>query len=596
MKKVKTESEHIINKESLYQITVRLIDTPHNVRLHDLDTDHINQFISTAAMIKNITPIKAKISRALFECRGCVRTAYMEQKEGEALVSPALCHECGSRNFRLVPEASDFINYRYVKLEEPLELRRFGGSREFIGYLEGDLADPNSNIKPGDVVDISGCFEVVQDEKNREWKFIINTHNITSLNSSFEDVNIDDEDKNMILDLSQERNIFDKIVASIAPKIHGHTNVKEGIVLQLFEGNRPSEDNDHEDRWVIHILIIGDPGIGKSELVKEISKKAPKGIFVSGTGSTEAGLTASAVKDELTGKWAMEAGAIVLADSGILTIDEFDKLKKTTMKSLNEPMEQLTVSTAKAGLVQTMTARTSVLAAANPKYSKFDSYKNIKEQINIPESTLSRFDLVYALEDVVDEKQDTELALKILNNSDEKEDPDLIDPELLQKYIAYAKSEVHPVLSDDASRAIADFYVSTRQASQGNEDSKPITPRDMKAIQRLSIARAKVELREYVTLRDTECAIQIFRDALKTVGLEPDTAGGLRGVRSNREIELIKLAEKRILEFKDLYGDDLPSQVVNDIKSELSVMVDGRGDMVESLFREALSNTKGSIE
>lgn len=596
LKDVQNFSEHHINKESQAKITVRLVDAPHNVSIHDLDTDHVGKFISTAAMIKNITPIKAKINRASFECRGCMAMSFLEQKPGESIIEPALCISCGSRSFRLLPEQCEFINYRYLKLEEPLELRRFGGTREFIAYMEDDLANPNSNIKPGDVVDITGRFEVIQDENNKEWKFLINTHNITSLNSSFEDVNIDDEDKNTILELSEEKEIFDKLVSSIAPNIHGHRDVKEGIVLQLFEGNRPHEDNIHDDRWVIHILIIGDPGIGKSELVKEISKKAPKGIYVSGTGSTEAGLTASAVKDELTGKWAMEAGAIVLADSGILTIDEFDKLKKNTMKSLNEPMEQLTVSTAKAGLVQTMTARTSVLAAANPKYSKFDSYKNIKEQINIPESTLSRFDLVYALEDIVDQKKDQELAFKILNNTVEKEDQDIIEAELLQKYIAYAKSEIHPVLTDEASQAIANFYVDTRQASVGNEDSKPITPRDMKAIQRLSIARAKVELREYVTLLDAECAIQIFRDALKTVGLEPDTAGGLRGVRSDKEIQLIKFVESRIKEVKALYGDDLPAQAVNDIKAELSGMVDGRVDTVEAVYKEAWSNIKGTVE
>jgi len=166
-------------------------------------------------------------------------------------------------------------------------------------------------------------------------------------------------------------------INSIAPNTYGYEDIKSGIVLQLFEGYRKDEE---KDRWIIHILIIGDPGIGKSKILMEVSSLAPKGIYVSGAGATDVGLTASAVKDELTGKWAMEAGAIVLADNGVLCIDEFDKMRKTTMKTLNEPMEQLTVTTAKAGLVQTMTARTSLLAAANPKYSRFDRYKSIKNK------------------------------------------------------------------------------------------------------------------------------------------------------------------------------------------------------------------------
>ncbi|MDP3424502.1 MAG: minichromosome maintenance protein MCM [Burkholderiaceae bacterium] len=587
------EAETILNTKTSHRINFRLIDMPHNTLLHDLDTEHIGKFISTAAMIKNITRIKARIKDATFECRGCMQITTSGQKEAEAMVEPALCRSCGGRSFRLLPEESSFVNYRYVKLEEPLELRRFGVTRDFIAYLEDDLATPNSNIKPGDVVDVTGLFQVVEDDKTREWQFLINSHNITSKNSSFDDMDLSDEDKNEILDLSQKENIFQLFINSIAPNVYGYENVKAGIVLQLFEGNKPEEDTIG-DRWVIHILIIGDPGIGKSKLVQEVSSTAPKGISVSGTGSTEVGLTASAIKDELTGKWAMEAGAIVLADSGILSIDEFDKLSKRTMKSLNEPMEQLTVSTAKAGLVQTMSARTSVLAAANPKYSKFDRYKSIKDQIDIPESTLSRFDLVYAMEDIIDEKEDKELAMKLLKGNIEDTSLETIEPGLLQKYIAYAKSEYRPVMSEEANHEIVNFYVSTRQAAIGNEDSKPITPRDMKAIERLSIARAKLELREYVTKEDAIEAINIFRAALKTVGLEPDTAGDLRGVKSDKEIDLLKRAEKLIKDNMGLYGSKLSSNAVNDIRDELLVLCGGRADTVDDVFKEAMSNIKNS--
>ncbi|MDO9160032.1 MAG: hypothetical protein Q7U45_11340, partial [Burkholderiaceae bacterium] len=249
------EAETILNTKTSHRINFRLIDMPHNTLLHDLDTEHIGKFISTAAMIKNITRIKARIKDATFECRGCMQITTSGQKEAEAMVEPALCRSCGGRSFRLLPEESSFVNYRYVKLEEPLELRRFGVTRDFIAYLEDDLATPNSNIKPGDVVDVTGLFQVVEDDKTREWQFLINSHNITSKNSSFDDMDLSDEDKNEILDLSQKENIFQLFINSIAPNVYGYENVKAGIVLQLFEGNKPEEDTIG-DRWVIHILII----------------------------------------------------------------------------------------------------------------------------------------------------------------------------------------------------------------------------------------------------------------------------------------------------------------------------------------------------
>jgi len=573
--------------------TLRLKNVPHNEMLKNIDTKHIDEYISTVAMIKNITPIKARLGRASFECRGCMTLRKLEQSS-DMVVEPAIC-ECGSRSFRLVPEKSEFINYRILKLEEPLELRKYGTTREFKGYIHGDIAGPNQNFKPGDVVDIVGNFNVVYDAKTKEWQFIFELNNVIPLNSTFEDINISELDEKEILELSQKSNLFDLLVNSIAPNVYGYEDVKKGILLQLFEGTKPEEHDSNSNRWLIHVLITGDPGLGKSELLKEVAKLAPKGMFVSGTGATDVGLTASAVKDELTGKWAMEAGAIVLADSGILCLDEFDKMRKKTMKSLNEPMEQLTVTSAKAGLVQTMTARTSILAAANPKYSKFDRYKSIKEQIDIPESTLSRFDLVYAVEDVINEESDKDLATKVLDNEKAIENIKMVDSELLKKYIAYAKSEINPVLTYAAKEVISDFYVKTRQAAANNTDSKPITLRDLKAIERLSVARAKLELRNYVEVEDANDAIEIFRNALKTIGLVPETAGDIRGIKSDSEIKKIKMAESLILQRFETYGSSIPYEAVNDIKDEIKVACNLNDDEVEVLYLEALSNIKGGF-
>lgn len=545
-------------------------------------------------MIKNITPINARIQVALYECRGCMRLHEIEIVSGEAMVEPSLCHECGSRSFRLLPSESKFIDYRHVKLEEPLEIRQSGITREFKAYMDNYLASPNYLLKPGDVCDVSGTFDVVRNDKDKEWEFLLKIHHIKPLNSTFEDIQLTDLDIEEIEELSQKKDIFKSLVKSIAPSVYGHETIKEGIVLQLFEGKRPKEDvfkSNNQDRWTINILLIGDPGIAKSKLLKEVSSTAPKSINVSGTGSTQAGLTASAVKDELTGTWAMEAGAIVLADSGILTIDEFDKLSKKVQKSLNEPLEDLTVSTAKAGLVQTMTSRTSVLGSANPKFSKWDKYEPLKKQLDVPDSTLSRFDIVYIMEDKIDRENDKDLSVKVLGNDFNNVDG-LIEDDLLKKYISYAKSEIHPELTPEAIETISDFYVETRQSALNNEDSKPITLREMKAIERLSIARAKLELREYVELKDANDAIRIYKNSLETLGLNPETAGVLQEVRSDKEIKIIKNATSLIKENVGLYGTRLSDDIVREIKANLKTSFKVKMSVVEECYKFAFESIK----
>lgn len=587
------------NRKNKERISIKLVDITHNVNLKELNTDYIGNFISTSAMIKNITPLRARITRAMYECRGCMRLHEIEIKKGESVVMPSMCLECGSKSFKLLPEESEFIDFRYAKIEEPLELRQSGVTREFKAYMDNYIANPSYVLKPGDVCEVSGVFDVLHNDKTKEWDFLLKLHNITPQNSAFEELKLSELDKEEILELSQRKNIFQLLVKSIAPTVYGYEYIKEGIILQLFEGKRPAEDlakKETQDRWVIHILLIGDPGIAKSKLIKEVCLNAPKSINVSGTGSSQAGLTATAVKDELTGTWAMEAGAIVLGDSGILGIDEFDKLSPREQKSLNEPMEDLTVSTAKAGLVQTMTSRTSVLAAANPKYSKWNFYEPIKKQLDIPDSTLSRFDLVYIMEDKIDKKRDKKLATKILQESfNNTQNVELIEPDLLKKYISYAKTECHPVLTPEAEGVITDFYVETRQSALDNDDSKPITPRELKAIERLSVARAKVELRDYVELRDALDAIRIYKDSLSSLGLEPTTAGELQNLKSNNEIGVIKKAESMIKKNHDLFGVNLRDDIVNNIKLELKYLCGNNGDVAEDVYNEALRNITNEV-
>ena len=582
-------------------ISFKFINVPENVELHQLDATYNHEFISCKAMIKNITDIRVDLKEAVYECQGCMKQVVVNVTDSKNIKIPTECPDCNHKQMNLLKDSSHYRNYRLVKLEEPLELRKGGSTREFKGYMQDYLASPYHNLKAGDVVDITGEFKVEprqQYGKKDGFEFMINLHNISPVDDAFEDYRLTEEDKEQILELSKRDDIYELLVNTLAPEIHGHETVKQGLLLQLLEGNRPSDDcmkSESMDRWTSHILLIGDPGIGKSQLVSAVNKRAPKCINISGTNTSQAGLTTSAVKDELTGTWTMEAGGVVLADTGLLCIDEFDKLSTSAQKSLNEPMEQLSVSSAKAGLVQTMTARTSILAVANPKYSRFKDDKSFKEQLDIAESTLSRFDLIFALTDSINERKDKELATALLSNSSKDDEFEVLSDDCFKKYITYMKANCFPVLTDDVIDMLSEFYVTVRQEASKSYDGKPITARDLKSLERLTIARAKCEGREYTELSDAEEAIRIYTESLESLGLTITTAGELQSIMSDEEFEIINDIELMIKSEAEYEGFPLSNESLSKLEFECGLKCHGTSLDSERVFRKCLLKVKNSL-
>ena len=582
-------------------ISFKFINVPENVELHQLDATYNHEFISCKAMIKNITDIRVDLKEAVYECQGCMKQVVVNVTDSKNIKIPTECPDCNHKQMNLLKDSSHYRNYRLVKLEEPLELRKGGSTREFKGYMQDYLASPYHNLKAGDVVDITGEFKVEprqQYGKKDGFEFMINLHNISPVDDAFEDYRLTEEDKEQILELSKRDDIYELLVNTLAPEIHGHETVKQGLLLQLLEGNRPSDDcmkSESMDRWTSHILLIGDPGIGKSQLVSAVNKRAPKCISISGTNTSQAGLTTSAVKDELTGTWTMEAGGVVLADTGLLCIDEFDKLSASAQKSLNEPMEQLSVSSAKAGLVQTMTARTSILAVANPKYSRFKDDKSFKEQLDIAESTLSRFDLIFALTDSINEVNDKELATALLSNSSKDDELEVLSDDCFKKYITYMKANCFPVLTDEVIDVLSEFYVTVRQEASKSYDGKPITARDLKSLERLTIARAKCEGRDYTELSDAQEAIRIYTESLESLGLTVTTAGELQSIMSDEEFEIINDIELMIKSEADYEGFPLSNESLSKLEFECGLKCHGTSLDSEQVFRKCLRRVENSL-
>jgi len=280
---------------------------------------------------------------------------------------------------------------------------------------------------------------------------------------------------------------------------------------------------------------MGDPGTGKSEILKNAVEISPRGLYTSGKGSSAVGLTAAVIKDSETGQMNLEAGAIVLANGGIAAIDEFDKMDSADRSALHEGMEQQTVSIAKAGIVATLKSQTAIIAAANPKSGRFNTYKTFAENVNMPPSLLSRFDLIFKVLDRPDPAQDAQMAEFILRNAtlgsdeiDKKEGEDgkslaPIDPELLKKYIKHARRTCHPILSEEASERIKEFYLELRGQYNSEDGVVSILARNLEALVRMSEAHAKMALRNNVLKEDVEEIIKLFTRYLKDTGYDKET-------------------------------------------------------------------------
>ena len=499
------------------ELNIRFANLTNNVPLSELLSKYIGNFVSADGIVRKTDEIRPRIEVGVFECRGCMRLHEVEQTSSNHISEPSLCSECGGRSFRLLQEESKYIDTQSARMQEPLE-NLSGGTepKQMLMVLEDDLVD---ELNPGDKVRITGTLKTFREERSGKFKNFIYVNHIEPLEQEFEELHLSEEDEAKILELSRDPNIHDKIINSTAPSIRGYREVKEAIALQLFGGSVKHLEDKTRLRGDIHILIVGDPGIGKSQILKYVSKLAPRSVYTSGKGTSGAGLTAAAVRDELGG-WSLEAGALVLGDQGNVCVDELDKMRSEDRSALHEALEQQTVSIAKAGIMATLNTRCSVLAAANPKFGRFDRYKVIGDQIDLPSPILSRFDLIFVIEDKPNIENDRKLAKHILKIHQSESVDYEIEPDLLRKYIAYARKNINPVLTDEANKVLEEFYVSVRMAGLEEDTPVPITARQLEAIIRLSEASAKLQLKDKVDASDAQRAITLHRKTLEQIGLD----------------------------------------------------------------------------
>jgi replicative DNA helicase Mcm len=336
-------------------------------------------------------------------------------------------------------------------------------------------------------------------------------------------VEITAEEEKQILEMAKDPWIQRKLLSSLAPSIYGYENIKEAILYLLFGAVPKTLPDGVTIRGDMNVLLIGDPGTAKSQLLKYVARVAPRGLYTSGRGSTAAGLTAAVVREK-SGGLVLEAGALVLADKGVCSIDEIDKMRPDDRVAIHEAMEQQTVSIAKGGIVATLNARASVLAAANPALGRYDAYRNITENINLPVTILSRFDLIFVMRDAPDSDLDSRMSEHILTLHRTGSTPEKVPltPQMFRKYISYAR-RTDPILTEEASNELKNFYLKMRSTSTTAESPIAITPRQLEALVRLSECRARCFLRKEVTVEDTDAIIRLMTIALQDVGIDTTT-------------------------------------------------------------------------
>lgn len=573
---------------------VRLENLPKSqeIKIGDIRSRNLNEMILVEGIVRQASDVRPQVVNAKFECPSCgtiISVMQIEKKFRE----PTRC-SCGRRGgFKL--SSKEMVDTQRIVIEEAPESLSGGEQPKRMNiFLKEDLVEPNMEEKttPGSRVKVIGILKEVpvpmrSGGLSTRFELAIEANNIIPLEETFEDLDISEEDERQILELSQDPKLFEKFKKSVIPSVWGYDEIKKCLILQLFGGVVKTHADGQRSRGDIHILLIGDPGVAKSATLGFMAKISPKGRYVVGKSATGAGLTATVVRDEYLRGWSLEAGAMVLSNKGLLCIDELEKMDPQDRSAMHEAMEQQSVTISKANVHASLRAETSVLAAANPKFGRFEPYQGIARQIDLPPTLINRFDVIFPLRDLPDKEKDQKIAIHVLHEHQKKGEEMLIPKELLRKYVAYSKQRIKPALSDEAVQKIKEFYVELRNMPVSSESSMrpiPISARQLQALIRMSEASAKMRLSEIVSEEDAERAIDIMKYYLMQVGYDYesktfDIDKGTGGIPTS-ERNKVFLVRDTITKLESRLGKMIP---VEEIENELD------GKMKKDEIEEAIT-------
>ncbi|GMR54041.1 hypothetical protein PMAYCL1PPCAC_24236, partial [Pristionchus mayeri] len=516
-------------------IELRPFNADKTRNMRSLNPGDIDQLITITGMVTRTSMLIPEMRQGFFRCTQCHHSIENEVDHGR-IEDPSVCPNCSNTySFSLIHNRSMYLDKQIIKLQESPDDMPSGQTPHTVTvFAHGALAE---TVQPGDRVTLTGIFRAQAVRSNPKQRALNSVYrsNIDALHFRKTDKqrlhqdngeNLTDARIAQIKRLAEREDVVDALASAIAPSIFEHSDVKRGLLCLLF-GGTPKDDKNEKTklRSEINILLCGDPGTSKSQLLQYVYQLLPRSQYTSGKGSSAVGLTASVSRDPDTKQLVLQTGALVLADKGVCCIDEFDKMSESARSVLHEVMEQQTLSIAKAGIICQLNARASLLAAANPVDSKWNTSKTIVENMDLPHTLLSRFDLIFLLVDPHDEDNDRRLANHLVSlyyqTNAERAEEDL-DMALLRDYIAYAKATVQPRLTEEATQLLIDKYMFMRKAGAAVGQISAY-PRQLESLIRLSEAYAKIHLREEVLTSDVEAAHALYKDALKQSATDPTT-------------------------------------------------------------------------
>lgn len=556
----------------------RIVNLPVIEKIRDLRNIHLNKLMRIQGVVTRRSGVFSLYSIVKFTCTKCKATfGPFIGKD----IKPTSCFECqGKGPFVVNNLETIYKDFQKITVQEipgtvpPGSLPR---SKEVLLYY--DLID---SCRPGDEVDVVGIyqnnFSLSLNIKNGFPVFSTVIDGI-SLKKKMSVLEMTEEDIKEIKELGKNPNIVDILVESTAPSIYGHKDIKTAILIAMV-GGQPKEKDGMKIRGDINVLLMGDPGTAKSQFLRYVEKTSHRAVMSTGQGSSGVGLTASVMKDSVTKEWTLEGGALVLADRGVCLIDEFDKMNDSDRTSIHEAMEQQSISISKAGIVATLHARCSVIAAANPVRGKYNPALSFGQNINLSDPIISRFDLLCIVKDEIDKGEDSKMAEFILNshsisnnNSDSinsnsnsgnintssntnniKTNKNNIKSDILKKYLIYAKNNITPTLSSFDIQKITNLYSDLRKESLNS--GIPITVRHIESIVRISEAFAKLRLSNTVSKNDIDRAISLT----------------LESFLNAQKYSISKQLKKKFSKYFEENGEDLAIFILKEMMSERMIL------------------------